>query len=47
MAFDRTVHTNLPPRDAMLDPDAVAGAVVYALTQPPGTNVPTLSLERA
>ena len=37
---------DLPPRDAMLDADAVADAVVYAVTRPPHTGIPNLLIGR-
>jgi NADP-dependent 3-hydroxy acid dehydrogenase YdfG len=46
-AVDRAIHTDLPPRTAMLDPDAVADAVLFALTRPAATAVHTIFLERA
>jgi NADP-dependent 3-hydroxy acid dehydrogenase YdfG len=36
-----------PTRDAMLDAEAVARAVIFALTQPPSVNVDELRLSRA
>ncbi len=44
--IDRERHRGLPERQAMLTPEAVAGAVVFALTRPPGVDVRTLLLER-
>jgi NADP-dependent 3-hydroxy acid dehydrogenase YdfG len=37
---------DLPPRDAMLDADAVADAVVYAVTRPAHTSIPNLLIGR-
>lgn len=37
---------DLPQRDAMLDPDAVADAVVYAVTRPPQVSIPNLLIGR-
>jgi len=39
-------HPGLPARAAMLAPEAVADAVVYALTRPPDVDVRVLTLER-
>ncbi len=39
-------HPGLPPRAAMLAPEAVADAVLYALTRPPEVDVRVLTLER-
>jgi len=36
-----------PTRDAMLDTDAVARAVMFAITQPPSVNIDELRLSRA
>lgn len=46
-AVDRNVHAGLPERAAMLDPDAVASAVWYALTQPREVAVQNVIMERA
>ena len=37
---------DLPPREAMLNADAVADAVVYAITRPEGTSIPNLLIGR-
>lgn len=37
---------DLPPREAMLDADAVADAVAYAITRPQGVNIPNLLIGR-
>lgn len=37
----------LPPRSAMLSPDAVAEAVLFAVTRPGATAIPNILLERA
>ena len=44
--IDRERHRGLPERAAMLAPEAVAEAVVFAVTRPPGVDVRTLLLER-
>ena len=44
--IDRERSPGLPPREAMLSPDAVADAVIYAVTRPPEVDVRTLILER-
>ena len=36
-----------PPRTAMLSPDAVAAAILYAVTQPPAVNIDELRLSSA
>jgi NADP-dependent 3-hydroxy acid dehydrogenase YdfG len=46
-SIDRSVHENLPTKEAMLQPDDVADAVVYALTRPARTGIPNLAVERA
>ncbi len=46
-AVDRAAVPDLPDRALMLDADAVADAVVWALTRPPATAVRTIALERA
>lgn len=43
---DRDRHPGLPGRDAMLSADAVAQAVLFAVTRAPGVDVRTLLLER-
>lgn len=45
-AVDPVAHPGLPPREAMLAPDDVAGAVLFAVTRPPAVAVRTLLLER-
>jgi NADP-dependent 3-hydroxy acid dehydrogenase YdfG len=45
--IDRTRHTDLPPRAAMLDAAQVAEAVVWALTRPSGAAVRNIAMERA
>ena len=37
---------DLPPREAMLNADAVADAVLYAVTRPPETSIPNLIIGR-
>jgi NADP-dependent 3-hydroxy acid dehydrogenase YdfG len=44
--IDRRRHRGLPERAAMLAPEAVAAAVMFAVTRPPGVDVRTLLLER-
>jgi NADP-dependent 3-hydroxy acid dehydrogenase YdfG len=46
-AIDRERNTGLPPRAAMLPPDAVADAVVFAVTRPAAVAVPNILVERA
>jgi NADP-dependent 3-hydroxy acid dehydrogenase YdfG len=46
-AIDRTRHSELPPRSAMLDADQVAAAVVWAVMRPSGAAVRTIAIERA
>lgn len=46
-AIDRERNPGLPTRAAMLSPDAVADAVVYAVTRPADIAIPNLLLERA
>lgn len=45
--IDYTRHPGLPPREAMLSADAVADAVLYAVTRPPEVDVRTMIIERA
>ncbi|HEX7051569.1 MAG TPA: SDR family oxidoreductase [Longimicrobiales bacterium] len=45
--IDTGRHPGLPPREAMLSADAVADAVVYALTRPAAVDIRNLILERA
>ncbi len=40
-------RADLPPRSAMLAPDAVASAVVYAATQPPEVDIELIRLARS
>lgn len=42
-----SAQQRFPARDAMLDADAVAGVVMFALTQPASVNVDELRLSRA
>jgi NADP-dependent 3-hydroxy acid dehydrogenase YdfG len=42
-----TVRTDVPPREQMLDAQAVADAVRYAVTQPASVNVDELRLSRS
>lgn len=44
---DRSVHAGLPSPAQMLEADAVAEAVLFALTQSPRTAIRGISLERA
>ncbi|MGH7459605.1 MAG: SDR family oxidoreductase [Longimicrobiales bacterium] len=46
-AVDRSRHGGLPAAESMLSPEAVAQAVLYALSQPPEVAVPNLFLERS
>jgi len=45
--IDHAAHPGLPGRERMLDAEAVADAVLFALTRSPGTGVPTISVERS
>lgn len=45
-SIDRDRHPGLPPREAMLSAEAVADAVVYAVTRPPEVDVRTMIVER-
>jgi NAD(P)-dependent dehydrogenase (short-subunit alcohol dehydrogenase family) len=45
-AIDRERTPGLPATDDMLAPEAVADAVVYALTRPEDTDIPLLAIER-
>lgn len=45
-AVDYARHPGLPPRSAMLSPEAVADAVVYVVTRPPEVDVRVLAVER-
>lgn len=44
---DLEATPGLPPRDAMLRPERVAEAVLWALTRPPEVDVRSVALERA
>ncbi len=44
--IDRERHPGLPPRDRMLEPGAVADAIVYAITRPPEVDVRVIALDR-
>lgn len=46
-AIDRERHPGLPPRAAMLAPEAVADAVLYAITRPPEAALPNLMIRRS
>lgn len=46
-SIDRDSNAGLPPREAMLPPDAVADAVFYAVTRPGPVAVPNILVERA
>lgn len=46
-SVDRSVHTNLPSREAMLHESDVADAVMWVLTQPAHVNIDELRLSRA
>jgi NADP-dependent 3-hydroxy acid dehydrogenase YdfG len=46
-AIDRTANQGLPERTAMLDAEAVADAVLFAITRPARTGIHAISLERA
>jgi len=46
-SIDRAGTGRFPPREAMLDAEAVAAAVLYAISQPPAVNVDELRLSRA
>lgn len=45
--IDRASNPGLPRRETMMDPDAVAAAVVFAATQNPAVSVPNLIVERS
>lgn len=45
--IDRDRNPGLPPRAAMLTPEAVADAVLYAVTRPPEVALRTIAVERA
>lgn len=46
-AIDRERHPDLPPASGMLNADAVAEAVVHALTRPRDVAIPNILVERA
>ncbi len=46
-SIDFSLHPGLPPREAMLSAEAVADAVVYAVTRPPEVALRALAVERA
>lgn len=46
-SVDRETNPGLPEADSMLDADAVADAVLFALTRPGRTGVPWVAVERA
>lgn len=46
-AIDRSRHQGLPAQSSMLDAEAVADAVVFAVTRSPRTGIRTISMERA
>jgi NADP-dependent 3-hydroxy acid dehydrogenase YdfG len=45
--IDRTVHPGLPARADMLNPEAIADAILYVVTQPGAVVIPNLMVERA
>ena len=45
--IDRAAYPGLPGRERMLDADAVADVVLFALTRSPETGIPTISVERS
>ncbi len=45
--LDPDARDDLPGRDAMLSPDAVADAVIFALTRPPSVSIPTVAVQRS
>jgi NADP-dependent 3-hydroxy acid dehydrogenase YdfG len=45
--IDRAAHPGLPGRERMLGANAVADAVLFALTRSPETGIPTISVERS
>ena len=45
--IDPSRHPGVPARESMLSPEAVADAVLYAVTQPPEVDVRRVLLERA
>src|SRR5690606_34074671 len=44
--IDSARHPGLPPREAMLSAEAVADAVLFAVTRPPEVDVSTIRIER-
>jgi NADP-dependent 3-hydroxy acid dehydrogenase YdfG len=46
-AIDRGRHPDLPPEESMMRPEAVADAVLYAVTRPPEVDIRNLILERS
>jgi NADP-dependent 3-hydroxy acid dehydrogenase YdfG len=46
-AVDAAASPGLPPRSAMLDADAVADAVLFAVTRPGAVAIPNILVERA
>jgi NADP-dependent 3-hydroxy acid dehydrogenase YdfG len=46
-AVDPDNRPGFTPRASMLDPDAVANAVIYAVTQPADVNIDELRLSRS
>jgi NADP-dependent 3-hydroxy acid dehydrogenase YdfG len=44
--LDPDGRDDLPSRSEMLEPDAVADAVVFALTRPPDASIPLIQIER-
>ena len=45
--IDRAAHPDLPGRERMLDVEAVADAVLFAVTRSSETGIPTISVERS
>lgn len=45
--LDPDGRDDLPDRDAMLDPGAVADAVFFAITRPPTVSIPTVAVQRS
>lgn len=46
-AIDAGRNPGLPPREAMLEVDMVADAVLFAITRPEGVSIPNILVERA
>jgi NADP-dependent 3-hydroxy acid dehydrogenase YdfG len=44
--MDPDTNPDLPPRAAMLQPEAVAEAVLFVVTRPAGVQIPFLPIER-